>query len=65
MQQKPMPIRPGQQIGPYPRQMMAKLMPQQVQPKMQMRPIKPVAKDKELEEALKKLREMSGKNKKE
>ncbi len=65
MQQKPMPIRPGQQIGPYPRQMMAKLMPQQVQPKMQMRPIKPVAKDKELEEALKKLREMSGRNKKE
>ena len=53
------PMMPGQQFGPYPRQMM----PQRpmIQPAMQTRAIRPVPKDKEMEDALKKLREMAKK----
>ena len=56
-QQPARPMMPGQQLGPYPRQMMQQR--PMTQPAMQARPIRPVAKDKEMEEALKKLREMA------
>jgi len=52
------PIAPGQQLGPYPRQIIQQR--PVAQQAMQARAIRPVAKDKEMEEALRKLREMAG-----
>ena len=53
---------PGMPTGPYPRQVMPMMQRPAMQPAMQARqPIRAGAKDKEMEEALRKLREMGKK----